>query len=234
MYKVNNKKDKKNTPSTLFLPLLCMLFLMMDIMSYLYVYYIIDIFHIILSCSVFFFTATYIIMDIVVEVYGYSYARQIIWFSLICEAFFSISIFFLAHLHLNAVVNNSNINILLSKNIIRIFLTSIFTTPIGDFINSFALSKWKILLKGKFFILRSILSSALGVIVYCVLAHTMLFWKVLNIQQLTVLILSSIVFKLLLILIFSIPSALIVFILKKLEGKNIYDTQINYNPFKLN
>ena len=38
------------------------------------------------------FPLTYIIGDIVAEVYGYTVAKKIIWVTLICELFFAITI----------------------------------------------------------------------------------------------------------------------------------------------
>lgn len=217
----------------IFFPLICLIFLTMDLLSYLYVYYIIEIFHFIVSCSVFFFTATYIISDIIVEVYGYSYARRVIWFSLICEGIFSICLYFLGNIHFNNVRVNNNANIILSQGILRIFLTSIITTPIGDFVNSFAISRWKIFLKGKYFILRSIFATSLGIIVYCCLTQTMLFYGVLSIKNLLILIGSSIIFKILFVTICAVPASMFMTLLKKVEQCDHYDYSINYNPFRL-
>ncbi|EKD54010.1 MAG: hypothetical protein ACD_60C00132G0016 [uncultured bacterium] len=214
-------------------PLICMIFLTMDLLSYLYVYYIIGIFHFIVSCSVFFFTTTYIISDIIVEVYGYSCARRIIWFSLICEGIFSACIYILGNVHFNNIEFNNQANSILSKNIFRIFLTSLITTPVGDFVNSFAISRWKILLNGKYFILRSIFATSLGIIVYCLLTQTMLFYGILSFKHLALLIGSSIMFKILFVTICAIPATLIMFFLKKFEKSDPYDFGINYNPFKL-
>ncbi|HLB43192.1 MAG TPA: queuosine precursor transporter [Gammaproteobacteria bacterium] len=216
-----------------FYSLACMVYLTLDLMSYLYVYYIVDIHHFILSFSVFFFTTTYMITDVIVEVYGYRYARRLIWFGLICEAIFSLFIYVLGHIHL-PIVNNNHVNTILSQDILRIFFVSLLTTPVGDFVNSFAISRWKIQLKGKYFGLRSICATTLGIIIYCILSHTMLFYGVLSLKQLCTLIGSSILFKFLYITICAAPASIIMRILKRADRLDQYDYDVNYNPFCLN
>ena len=217
----------------IFYSLICMIYITLDLMSYIYVYYIVDIHHFILSFSVFFFTTTYMLTDIVVEVYGYRYARRLIWFGLTCEAIFSCFIYILGVVHFNVVENNA-VNTILSQGIIRIFLTSLVTTPVGDFVNSFTISRWKIYLKGKYFGLRSIAATSLGLIIYCLLSHTMLFYGVLNFRQLFTLIGSSLLFKFIYISICAIPTSFIMRLLKRVEQLDQYDYNVNYNPFRLN
>lgn len=217
----------------MFYSLACMLYITLDLMSYLYVYYIVDLHHFILSFSVFFFTTTYMITDVVVEVYGYRYARRLIWFGLICEAFFSLFIYVLGNSHFT-VVNNNHINTILSQDILRIFLSSLLTTPVGDFVNSFVISRWKIHLKGKYFGFRSICAATLGIIVYCILSHTTLFYGVLSFNQLCTLIGSSILFKFIYITICAIPASFIMRFLKRADQIDQYDHNVNYNPFCLN
>lgn len=216
-----------------YFPLLCMIFLTLDLTSYLYVYYIVGIFDFIISCSVIFFTATYMIADIVVEIYGYRYARKMIWFGLACEGIFAFSIYIFGHVHFSVVHYNNHENTLLADDILWIFFTSLITTPIGDFINSYAISKWKILLKGKYFIFRSISSTALGIIIYCLITQTMLFHGVLDFKKLATLIGSSILFKLICVLISSIPANIIMLLLKRAEHSDHFDYNISYNPFKI-
>lgn len=217
----------------IFYPLVCMVYLTLDLMSYLYVYYIVDIHHFILSFSVFFFTTTYMVTDIIVEVYGYRYARRLIWFGLICEAIFTLFIYLFGNIHFT-VVNDNHINTIISQDILRIFFTSLLTTPVGDFVNSFAISRWKIHLKGKYFGLRSICATTLGIAIYCILSHTMLFYGILSFKQLCTLIGSSILFKFLYVTICAIPASIIMRLLKRADQLDQYDYDVNYNPFCLN
>ncbi len=216
-----------------FYSFICMLYLTLDLLSYIYVYYIVNVENFILSFSAVFFTTTYVITDIVVEVYGYRYARRLIWFGLMCEACFSLLIFVIGNIHFQTVKDN-HINILLSNNILRIFISSLLTTPIGDFINSIAISRWRIYLKGKYFILRSICSTALGLIVYCILSHTTLFYGVLSAKELFTLIGTTLLFKISFVSICAIPASYIMRLLKRIEKLDRYDYGVNYNPFKFN
>lgn len=214
-------------------PFICMIYLTLDLLSYLYVYYIVNICSFVLSLSVFFFTTTYIVTDIVVETYGYKYARRLIWLGLICEAFFSFFVYILASLHLN-VVSTNHINIILSQNILRIFIASLITTPVGDFVNSYAISKWKIHFKGKYFALRSIFATTLGIIVYCIISHTILFYGVISINHLIILMASSILFKFLYVSICALPANILMRLVKSVDKVDQYDFNTNYNPFYLN
>lgn len=170
--------------------------------------------------------------DIVVEVYGYGYARRLIWFGLICEAVFALCIYMLGNMHFT-VVNSNHVNTVLSQHIVRIFVSSLLTTPVGDFVNSFAMSRWKIHLKGKYSGLRSICAATLGIVVYCILSHTTLFYGVLTFNQLCILIGSSILFKFIYVCICAIPASFMMRYLKHAEQIDQYDYNVNYNPFSL-
>lgn len=185
------------------------------------------------SAATFIFPITYLCSDIVAEIYGYKVARQLIWCGLLCEILFAVSINLL--IKLPAPIDwklKSDYDIVLSP-LLRICVSSFVSMGTGSFINIYLLTKWKILLKGRFFWLRSLLSSTIGELVFTVIAVLIIFYGNVPNHSLFNIMVTSYLFK----VIFSPFAVLIanefVRIIKKIENVDIYDYGTNFNPFKL-
>ena len=101
----------------------------------------------------------FVIGDITTEVYGYNISRKIFWSALLC--YFIFTVFIVALINLPSPTQRFAYSPIFD-NLIYMVCSDIFAIIIGGFINTYLISKWKILIKGRYFWLRSIGASTIG------------------------------------------------------------------------
>lgn len=172
--------------------------------------------------------------DIIAEVYGYKMTILMYIYSTLCK--FIIFPFLSIAIHSNFINNyeSHNYNIVLDHSLTRSIIVFICSL-IAMYINSYLIVKWKMLLRGKYFWLRSTASSAIGEIIFVVLTILFFFTFVnnyfLNEDILIVYLLSSCAYRILFTAIAAFPSTIIVAILKKIENVDVHAPMQNFNPF---
>lgn len=178
----------------------------------------------------------YAIIDVIAEVYGYKMVRFVMWGMAGAIIIFCALIAFV--LGLPTAPQSANFQALYSSffaPLWHIILIGVIGWLIGPFVNGYIISKWKILLKGKYFWLRSIGSSFFGElsqIVFCTLTAFSSFLSMPNIMHVMIF---ALVYKIIAAIILSWPATILVNWLKKKEGIDVFDINVNYNPlaFKL-
>lgn len=183
------------------------------------------------------FTGTYfVLLDVITEVYGYYEGKKALYTGLAAYTIFVFTMEFVLNINsqlppqLSHNIANNDAYELIFNNIYVTWFSVMFCTLVFDIFNIRLLSKWKFLLKGKYFILRSIGSSAFAIILFSlitnlfafhqqILAGDMKFYLDINIVSITAKIAS--------LIIFSVPAMLLAQYLKKSEQLNItYNTNI--------
>ena len=102
--------------------------------------------------------------------------------------------------------------------LLRVLFVSFVTTFISEFINIYIISKWKILLRGKYYWLRSLGSSGVGVFVYAFIASFISFVGILPVRHIFNLALSAYMFNQLILIALVFFGVPLVFFLKKTEN----------------
>ncbi len=178
------------------------------------------------------FPLTYIIGDIVAEVYGYTVAKKIIWITLICELFFAIAVKLIIHLPSPVFWQHQLAYNAVIDPILRFVLAGILAVISSSFINIYMISKWKILMKGRHFWLRSLGSSAIGGFILVLVTILFGFTGNIHWSQLIYMILSVYSVEVFYSLLGVWPASIITGFLKLEEQLDVYDTETNFNPFK--
>jgi queuosine precursor transporter len=178
------------------------------------------------------FPLTYIIGDIVAEVYGYTVAKKIIWITLVCELFFAVAIKLIIHLPSPIFWHQQHSYNEVVDPILRFVLAGILAVVSSSFINIYIISKWKILMKGRHFWLRSLGSSAIGGFILVLVTILVGFSGTIHFAELLYMILSVYSIELLYSLLGVWPASIITGFLKLEEQLDFYDTETNFNPFK--
>ncbi len=180
------------------------------------------------------FPIAYIINDVIVEVWGYRKARLIIWsgfaVNILAVLFFSLSIVVPAA----PFWQNQNAFSTILGSTPRIILASLMAYLVGSFLNAFVMSKVKIMMKGKDFSVRAILSTLVGETADSLIFITIAFAGNLPLNILIGMILTQACLKTvyeILVLPFTI---IVVKWVKKVEGVDSFDESISYNPFLIN
>ena len=102
---------------------------------------------------------TFAICDIVGEVYGYAYPRLFIWIGVLAEFIFSFIVISVSHLPASDFFSQADSYQVVFDPTIRYVASGLAGLLVGELTNVYLLAKWKVFLKGKFFILRSLLST---------------------------------------------------------------------------
>ena len=177
------------------------------------------------------FPIAYIINDVIVEVWGYRKARLIIWsgfaVNVLAALFFTLAV---AVPSAPFWQNQEAFSTILGSTP-RIILASLMAYLIGSFLNAYVMSRVKVLMKGKDFSVRAILSTLVGETADSMIFITIAFAGILPVNILIGMILTQACIKTvyeILVLPFTIIAVNWV---KKVEGVDSFDESISYNPF---
>src|SRR3990167_1311866 len=231
-----NQPDARANGSSLqyrWLLLLVMIYLVGWTSSYPMIYRMTEVHHILEPGCIYLFPLSYAIADIVSEVYGYKIARQMVWFAMIAGFIFSSALWFVSKLPAPSFWQHQTEYQAVFSPILRAYFATTLASLTGNFINIYFISKWKILMKGRHFWLRSVSSTAVGEATFSVIGGTLAYWGVEPWSKIVFLMLDGYLFKVLYAFVAVWLAVLVVYALKKSEGVDVYDTGVNYSPFKL-
>lgn len=179
------------------------------------------------------FPFTFTICDIIGEVYGYAYPRLFIWIGLIAEFIFSIVTIIVAHLPAPNYFHAVEAYQIVFDPTMRYVFSGMAALLVGEFANIYLLTKWKIKAKGKLFILRSLVSTALGQALLTIIVDILNYTGKMPPKEIVWLMICGFTFKMCYVLVMLFPSWLCVKHLKKVEKVDYYDINTNFTPFSL-
>ena len=190
-----------------------------------------------LSGAVIIFPISYIINDLLTEVYGYRRAMLVIWLGFALSAFIAVAGHLVSLLPEPLSPENretaDSFNSLF-RMVPRVMLSSLLAFLLGSQINAFVMSRMKVAQKGRGFGWRAILSSVAGELTDSLIFYPLAFGGILPVDALLGLIATQVTVKTLYeVLVLPLTSYLSRRI-KAAEGIDTYDNDISYNPFKLN
>ena len=179
------------------------------------------------------FPVSYIVNDLISEVWGYRKARLIIWSGFLMN-FLTVAIFQLSiHVPGSANFHHQEAFSQVLGNTLRLTLASFIAFLCGSFLNAFVMSKMKLRHGGRRFSLRAIVSTLAGEGVDSLVFFSIAFTSILPPSDLLMLILTQTGMKTAYeILVLPLTSKIVVY-LKKVEQVEVFDKDISYNPFKI-
>jgi uncharacterized integral membrane protein (TIGR00697 family) len=186
------------------------------------------------GAGVMFFPISYIIGDVLTEVYGYARARRVIWVgfgALIFMAFMSWVVVSLppaegwpGQAAYESVFGNSW----------RIVLASITAFWVGEFANSFVLARMKSFTNGRYLWTRTIGSTVVGQGLDSLIFYPLAFYGLAGwpIEQLWQVVVSQFVIKTLWEALLTPVTYAVVGTLKRREGVDVFDEHTDFTPFR--
>lgn len=175
----------------------------------------------------------FILDDIIAEIYGYRITQSVILagfaaqtlFALVCQLIIIAPAphFFKEHAAYFYILGPS-----LLRNDISNFVAYIT----ANLINTYILTRWKVLLKGRHFWMRSLGSSAFSEALYSFMAILMMEAKTLPLSSILKVALISYVIKVGYSIVLAGPANLLVNYLKSKTGMDVYDFPKAFTPFK--
>ena len=179
------------------------------------------------------FPVTYIINDLIAEVWGYRKMRLIIWtgflMNFLAVLVFRISIWAPA----SKFFHNQQAFELILHNTERITVASFIAFLFGSFLNAYVMSKMKILQRGRHFSVRAVASTIVGEGADSLVFFTIAFWGILDRHQLILLILTQTALKTAYEILALPLTNYVVKNVKKREQTDVFDHKVSYNPFKV-
>jgi len=169
------------------------------------------------------FPLTYIFADIVAETYGYRNAKLLILGNYFCIVAFNIVGYLLIQLPVPPNVLYEEIFDYLFAHAFTVTFAYGLGFLFGDLINAYVISKWQTLVKGKYFVMRSVGSSIIGLIIFNVVASITIYSSQLSLGQLARQFLTTITIKAVVIILLAYPAYLVVILLRKSEKLQPYD-----------
>lgn len=182
-----------------------------------------------LDTGTLYFPLLYILNNIITEVYGFRTLRKVIWLTIACNLLFSLALYISVMLPgAPEVASNQNFNIVFAMSP-RIVLASVTSFLIGEYVNSLVLSLSKIKMHGRWFGVRAILSTAIGVSIESTMFAFIAFYGVVGAYEVMEMTILLVLVKVLYELV-SLPiTTRIVAFLKHREGLDYYDYGTKFN-----
>lgn len=214
-----------------FLPFLAMLIITNSIFVHLFERR--DVFIHAISIANFLSPFFFILNDIITEIYGYRISMRVFWGAFLCRLiFFGICNFTIQVQFPYIEIDISSYKLIFNGT----FFSSIFNPLVlllAWWINARLITYWRILLKGKYFWLRSIGSSGIAEAFFAIMAIPIfLFYYSHSWIEIVQVIIWTIFFRLFFSVIFAFPASLIVNLLKATERVDLYTNHFDFNPFK--
>lgn len=179
------------------------------------------------------FPISYIINDVVCEVWGFKKARLLIWTGFIMNFFF-VGVGALCDLLPGAAYWNNGEGFHAIFGLVpRIAFASFAAFLCGSFVNAFIMSKMKIRDGGRRFSLRAILSTIFGETTDSIIFFPLAFWGIIPAGELFWIMLVQVLLKTAYEIIVLPLTIRIVALVKKHEQTDIYDNGISYSIWKL-
>lgn len=191
---------------------------------------IVSIYAFIVPAGVIIFPISYIVGDILTEVYGYRQARRVIWLGFFCNLITVIAIWVGQILPPASFWDGQAAYERILGYTPRLLIASFFAYLVGEFSNAYVLSKMKILTQGRWLWMRTISSTLVGQGFDSVVFIFIAFVGKIPLSGLLISIVTQWLLKSLYESIATPLTYVIVKFLKKQENLDVYDYDTSFNP----
>lgn len=186
-----------------------------------------------LPAAVIIFPITYILADILTEVYGYAAMRRCIWTGFLCNLFAVIVYTIASMLPAAPFYADQSAFATIFGAAPRMLIASYIAYLIGSFTNAYILAKLKMRTKGRFLWLRTIVSTLVGEGLDSSIFISIAFSSIFPWSQVGVMICTQWIFKCAIEILATPLTYAIVIGIKKKEGIDHFDHTTNFQPFTL-
>ena len=183
------------------------------------------------GAGILFFPISYVIGDVLTEVYGYAKARRVIWVGFGALVFMAFMSWAVVAMPPAASWDGQDAYESVFGQVPRIVLASILAFWAGEFVNSYVLARMKIWTKGKALWSRTIGSTVFGQAVDSAIFYPVAFLGVWDTRDVLIVMVTNWLLKVLWEALLTPLTYLVVGKLKKAEGIEVFDTDTDFSPF---
>lgn len=184
------------------------------------------------GAGILFFPISYVLGDVLTEVYGYARARRTIWVGFAALVFMAFMSWAVVAMPPAAGWNGQAAYDQVFGQVPRIVLASITAFWAGEFVNAFVLARMKLWTGGRMLWARTIGSTLVGQGVDSLIFYPVAFWGLWSDQQLLTVMVTNWALKVAWEAALTPVTYAVVGTLKRREGIDIYDVGTDFSPFK--
>lgn len=232
MSNVDNDIGKLQIPSIWFLGVVA-IFLTSLLTANIIAVKLINVLGLILPAAIIIFPISYIVGDVLTEVYGYAWARRVIWLGFVCNLFMVIAIWIGQMLPPAGFWEGQTSYEQILGFAPRLLLASFVGYLVGEFSNSYVLARMKVATKGRWLWTRTIGSTLVGQGLDSLVFITVAFIGTIPGSAILSTVVAQWLFKSAYEAIATPLTYLVVNKLKQVENIDTYDMETEFNPLTL-
>ncbi|WP_435418049.1 queuosine precursor transporter [Parerythrobacter aurantius] len=183
------------------------------------------------GAGILFFPVSYVIGDVLTEVYGYARARRVIWTGFAALIFMAFMSYVVVAMPPAASWDGQEAYEQVFGSTWRIVAASIIAFWAGEFVNSFVLAKMKIWTKGKALWSRTIGSTVFGQGIDSLLFYPIAFLGIWETQDVLTVMVTNWLLKVVWEAVLTPVTYVVVGTLKQREGVDVFDSDTDFSPF---
>lgn len=183
------------------------------------------------GAGILFFPVSYVIGDVLTEVYGYANARRCVWAGFAALLFMAFMSWVVVALPPASGWNGQAAYESVFGSTWRIVLASVVAFWAGEFVNSFILARMKILTGGRWLWSRTIGSTFFGQAVDSLIFYPIAFLGIWSTAQVLTVMVTNWLLKVLWEALLTPVTYAVVSWLKRREGVEVFDTGTDFSPF---
>ena len=184
------------------------------------------------GAGILFFPISYVIGDVLTEVYGYARARRCIWAGFAAMAFMAFMAFVVVALPPAPTWTGQEAYEQVFGQVPRIVFASMAAFWAGEFVNSYVLARMKIWTRGRHLWTRTIGSTVAGQGIDSLIFYPLAFYGVWDNETLLVVLATQWALKVGWEALLTPVTYAVVGFLKRREGVDVYDETTDFTPFR--
>jgi uncharacterized integral membrane protein (TIGR00697 family) len=184
------------------------------------------------GAGILFFPISYVIGDVLTEVYGYARARRCIWAGFAAMLFMALMSKVVVALPPDATWHDQAAYEAVFGRVPRIVFASIAAFWAGEFVNSYVLARMKVLTEGRYLWTRTIGSTVVGQAVDSLIFYPLAFLGDWDTDKVLVVLLTQWALKVGWEALLTPVTYAVVGFLKRREGVDVYDVGTDFTPFR--
>jgi uncharacterized integral membrane protein (TIGR00697 family) len=194
---------------------------------------LIDVAGFILPAAIIIFPVSYILGDVLTEVYGYARARQVIWLGFLCNLVAVIAIALGGLLPAAGFWGGQEAYDAILGTVPRILAASFVAYLIGELVNAWVLARLKVAMEGRHLWVRTIGSTLVGQLLDSAIFITVAFAGVMPVEIMIGAVITQWLVKSAYEALATPLTYAAVGFLKRVDDVDVYDRDLHFRPFSL-
>lgn len=184
------------------------------------------------GAGILFFPLSYVLGDVLTEVYGYARARRVVWVGFVAASFAAAMAAFIVWIPPAPGWQGQEAMAQVFGQVPRIFAASILAFWAGEIANAYVLARMKLLTRGRFLWTRTIGSTVVGQGVDSLIFYPLAFWGVWENSLVLTVMATNYLLKVGWEAALTPVTYKVVGFMKRAEGLDVYDAGTDFTPFR--